>query len=67
MGIFEDMNERVKKMNIFDVKLSQACAILVALIVVKIVPQIMSISIAWFVVLLVLCAIRPLYAFYIKK
>lgn len=67
MGIFEDMNERVKKMNIFDVKLAQACAILVALIVVKIVPQIMSISIGWFVVLLVLCAIRPLYVFYLKK
>lgn len=67
MGIFEDMNERVKKMNIFDVKLAQACAILVALIVVKIVPQIMRISIGWFVVLLVLCAIRPLYVFYLKK
>ncbi|MFX0200498.1 MAG: hypothetical protein ACFFCW_30640 [Candidatus Hodarchaeota archaeon] len=67
MGIFEYMNERVKKMNIFDVKLAQGCAIFLALIIVKILPQIMSINVWWFVCLLVLCATRPLYAFYIKK
>ncbi|KPK73239.1 hypothetical protein AMJ87_02500 [candidate division WOR_3 bacterium SM23_60] len=67
MTIFEDMNQRVKKLTIFDIKLVQACAMLVILIIVKLIPQIMMLSIWWFVALLVLCAIRPLYVFYFKK
>lgn len=61
------MNERVRKLNIFDIKLIQGCAMFAVLIIVKLIPQIMTINIWWFVVLLVLCAIRPLYVFYIKK
>jgi len=67
MTIFEDMNQRVKRLTIFDIKLVQACAMLVILIIVKLIPQIMMLSIWWFVALLVLCAIRPLYVFYFKK
>lgn len=67
MKIIQDMNERVRKLNIFDIKLIQGCAMFAVLIIVKLIPQIMTINIWWFVVLLVLCAIRPLYVFYIKK
>ena len=67
MKIIQDMNERVRKLNIFDIKLVQGCAMFVVLIIVKLIPQIMTINIWWFVVLLVICAIRPLYVFYIKK
>lgn len=67
MGIFENMNERVKKLTIFDIKLVQGCAMFVVLIIVKLIPQIMNINIWWFVVLLVMCAIRPMYVFFIKK
>ncbi|MCK4453111.1 hypothetical protein KAU59_02030 [candidate division WOR-3 bacterium] len=67
MKIIDDMNSRVKKLNIFDIKLVQGCAMFVVLIIVKLIPQIMTINIWWFVVLLVLCAIRPLYVFCIKK
>ncbi len=67
MTIFEDMNQRVKRLTIFDIKLVQACAMLVILIIVKLIPQIMRLSIWWFAALLVLCAIRPLYVFYFKK
>ena len=67
MKIIQNMNERVRKLNIFDIKLVQGCAMFVVLIIVKLIPQIMTINIWWFVVLLVICAIRPLYVFCIKK
>ncbi|NOR18271.1 hypothetical protein GQ543_11270 [candidate division WOR-3 bacterium] len=67
MKIIQDMNERVRKLNIFDIKLVQGCAMFAVLIIVKLIPQIMTINIWWFVVLLVICAIRPLYVFCIKK
>lgn len=67
MTIFEDMNQRVKRLTIFDIKLVQACAMLVILIIVKLIPQIMMLSIWWFVAILVVCAIRPLYVFYFRK
>lgn len=67
MGIIENMNERVKKFSIFDLKLAQWIGVFAALIIVKLIPQIMDISIWWFVVLLVICALKPLYVFFIKK
>lgn len=67
MSIFINMNERVKKFNVIDVKLLQLTAVFLVLIVVKLIPRIMNISIWWFVVLLVLCAIKPLYVLFIKK
>jgi hypothetical protein len=67
MKIIDDMNNRVKKLNIFDIKLIQGCAMFAVLIIVKLIPQIMTINIWWFVILLGISAIRPLYVFYIKK
>ncbi|MBI4721516.1 MAG: hypothetical protein HY769_00685 [Candidatus Stahlbacteria bacterium] len=67
MGIWENMNKRVKKLSILDVKLAQGAAMFAALIVAKLIPQIMDISIWWFVVLLVVCIIKPFYVFYIKN
>ena len=67
MGFISNMNQRVKKLNIFDVKLAQGAAMCVMLIIAKLIPQIMEISIWWFVVLLVLCGIRPMYTFFIKQ
>jgi len=67
MKIWDDMNQRIKKFGIIDEKLAQLAAIFFALIIVKIFPQIMEINAGWFVALLVICAIKPLYVFYIKK
>ncbi|MFQ5906044.1 MAG: hypothetical protein ACE5JA_05675 [bacterium] len=62
MGIVRYMNERVKRFTIWDVKLAQGIGVFAALIIAKLIPRIMDINLWWFVVLLVLCAIRPLYA-----
>ena len=60
-------NEKVKRLNIFDIKLIQGIGIAVALILVKLIPDIMSISIWWFVALLIICTIRPFYIFFLKR
>lgn len=65
--ILKNMNERVKKFSTLDLKLAQAAAMFVALILAKLIPQIIGINIWWFAALLVLCAIKPFYVFWIKK
>lgn len=67
MGLLEDMNQRVKKFGIVDVKLAQGAAMFFALIIAKLIPQMMDLSIWWFVGLLIVCAIRPFYLFWIKQ
>lgn len=67
MTVIQYFNERVKGFNIFDIKLVQGIGIFVALILAKLIPGIMDISVWWFVALLVLCTIRPLYVVFIKK
>ncbi len=66
MAFIRYFNERVKRLNIFDIKLIQGIGIAVALILVKLIPDIMSIGIGWFIALLIVCAVRPLYVFFLK-
>jgi hypothetical protein len=67
MGLLEDMNQRAKKLGIIDLKLAQGAAMFFALVIAKLIPEIMDLSIWWFVALLVVCAIRPFYVFWIMK
>ena len=67
MGLLQYTNERIKKFSIIDLKSLQLAAIFVALIIVKLMPQIMEVSIWWFVVLAVIFGLRPLYVFFFKK
>ena len=60
-------NRKVRKFTIFDVKLVQGAAMAFALIIVKLFPRIMTLSIWWFVALLVVCTARPCYVIWIKK
>ena len=64
MGLFDWMDERVKRFGIWEMKLSQGAAIFLALIIAKLVPQIMTLSMWLFVALAALCAIRPIYVFF---
>lgn len=66
MELLEEMTQRVKKFDIIDVKLAQVVAMFLALIVVKLIPDIMDVNIWWFVVLLIICAIKPFYVFWFK-
>ena len=66
MLLIDFFNKKVKRLNIFDIKLIQGAAMALALILAKLIPQIMELSIWWFVALLLLLALRPIYMFYIK-
>jgi hypothetical protein len=63
----ENMNRRVKRCGIIDMKLAQGSAMFLALILAKLFPRILTISIWWFVGLLFLCAVKPMSIFYAKK
>lgn len=67
MKVLSEMDRRIKKFGIIDEKLAQAAAVFLTLIVVKYIPDILNINTWWFFVLLVVCAAKPLYVFYIKK
>ena len=67
MGLLEDMNQRVKKFDLVDVKLAQGAAMFGALIVANLIPEIMDLSSWWFVALFVVSAIRPFYVFWFVK
>jgi hypothetical protein len=54
-------------MGILDTKLAQGASMFFALIVVKLIPQIMDANIFWFILLTILCAVRPVYTFFLKK
>jgi len=66
MNIIRFFNERVKRLNIFDIKLVQGCAMLLAVIIVKLFPQILEVSLFWFLAAIVILGIHPVYAFFIK-
>lgn len=67
MSVIDYWNRKVKKFTIFDVKLAQGAAMAFILIIVKFIPQIMSLSIWWFVAFAVVCALRPAYAMWVKE
>jgi len=62
----ETMNQRVKKLSFFDIQLIKAANIFLALIIVKLIPQIMNVHIGWFVMLCIFCIIKPFYVAWIK-
>jgi len=65
--MWEYFDTRARRLGILDTKLAQAAAICFALAIVKLVPQIMQLSIWWFVALAILCAIHPLMTFYVRR
>lgn len=67
MDFIESLNLRVKKLSFLDVKLSRASNWFLALIIVKLIPEIMNVNIGWFIVCLILCTIKPFYVFWAKS
>ena len=67
MEFIEAMNQRVKKLSFFDIQLVKAGNLFFALIIAKLIPEIMNVNTGWFVVLLLLCIIKPFYVAWIKK
>ena len=66
MSWIDYWNRKVKQCTIWDVKLAQIWAAAFMLIIVKIFPQIMQLSVWWFVAIMALCAPR-LFVVWFKK
>jgi hypothetical protein len=62
--MWEYFDKRARRLGILDTKLVQLAAIFFALVIVKLVPQIMTVSIWWFVLLAIVCAVKPIITFY---
>ena len=58
-----DFNRRVGRFGILEIKLLQGAAIFLTLAIVKFVPEILNVNVWWFLALVVVCAIRPVYVF----
>ena len=67
MSILQYFNERVKRFSLLDIKLVQGTGIFVALILAKLLPEIMDVSIWWFVCLLFLSTMKPFYVIFVRK
>lgn len=59
-------NRKVKKFTILDLKLVQGAAIFFGLVIAKLFPQIMCLSVWWFIGLALICTLRPAYTIWIK-
>ncbi len=59
-----NMSSRVNHLEIIDIQLIKANAIFFALIIAKLAPQILEVSIWWFIGLLLIFGIKPTYAFF---
>ena len=66
MEMIRNFNKRIRFFTIWDIKLIQLCAMLVIIILIKLIPEITSLSYWWYIVLLVLAAIRPIYLMFFK-
>lgn len=67
MSLWEYFDSRARRLGILDTKLALGAAMFLALVLVKLVPAILNVSLWWFVVLWIGCGIRPMLVFFSKS
>ena len=67
MKLFEWVSDRVKKLHWIDIKLIVITGICTGLILAKLIPSLLTVSIWWFVAITVLCLLRIYYVILFKK
>ncbi len=65
--MFAKLNERVKKLTVIDIGLVKWTVLFATIIIVKLFPQLLNIGYPVLIVLMIACAIKPCYKFWIKK
>jgi len=65
--MFEKYNERLKKLNFIDTKLIKWSVFFGTIIIVKLFPQLLQINYWVLILLMLVCAARPVYKFWFKK
>jgi hypothetical protein len=66
-GMLEKLDQKAKKLTYIDIKFIQLAVIVVAIILVKLFPQLLKIDYWVLIVLLIVFAAKPFYKFWIKK
>ncbi len=64
MSLYENLDRRARNLGLVDTKLAQGAAVFAVLVIVKLVPEILDVSVWWFVALTVVCAIKPTLTFF---
>lgn len=67
MKFWANMNEKIKKMTVMDIGLVKWSVFFAAIIIVKLLPQLLKIGYPVLIVLMIVCAAKPLYKIWIKK
>ena len=68
MGFISYFNDRLKNyFTLWDIKLAQMAAMFFLIIIIKLIPEIISLNYWFYIVGAILTAIRPLYLTFIKK
>jgi len=68
MFLVEYFNKRLKEhFTLWDIKLSQMAAMFFLIILIKLIPDIISLDLWVYIVGVILTAIRPLYLTFLKK
>ena len=65
--MFDRFNERLKKLNVIDMGLVKWTVLFAAIILVKLFPQLLNLSYPVLIILMIVCAIKPCYKFWVKK
>lgn len=65
--MFKNWNERIKKMTVMDIGLVKWSVFFFTIIIIKLFPQLLKINYAVLIVLVMVCGIKPLYKFWIRK
>jgi len=65
--MLERLSERVKRLDIADIKLIKWATFFATIIIVKLFPQLLRINYWILAALMITCSIRPGYKFWIKK
>jgi hypothetical protein len=65
--MLNNLNEMIKKFDVIDIGLIKLAVLLATIIIVKLFPQLMSISYSILIILVIICAARPAYRLWIKK
>ena len=60
-------NRQVRKFSFFDVKSIQLCGACLGIALVKLVPQILQVSLWLLLVLALVCAVKPSYVFFLRR
>lgn len=65
--MFKKLNKRAENLTLLDVKLIQLSTFFGAIIVVKLIPNILQLSYLALIVLTLICLFKPFYSFWIKQ